>query len=102
MEVGRYCKAYQVKQFRQYAHWRENADAIPRRNSADANKPLMDETEPPALEADDVLYLQENLVVTHGIALNEHVVFDDVTPEWRSFCEQTLDFRPPAELPSEA
>ncbi len=62
----------------------------------------MDERKPRALGDDDVLYLQESLVVTHGIALNEYVVFDEVTPEWRSFCEQALDFRPPADLPPEA
>ena len=100
MELGRYCKAYQVKQFRQYPHWRENTDALPPRDNADPNEPLKDECEPRALEADGVLYLQESLVVTHGIALDEYVVFDDVTPEWRSFCEQTLDFRPPANLSS--
>ena len=98
MEVGRYCKAYEVKRFRQYPHWRENADALPPRDDAGPSEPLKEECEPGALDADDVLYLQESLVVTYGIALDEHVVFDDVTPEWRSFCEQALDFQPPADL----
>jgi hypothetical protein len=101
MEVGRYCKAYQVRRFREYPQWRENADDLPPRDDADANERPMGERHPRALNADEVLYLQESLTVTRGIALNEQVVFDDVTPAWRSFCEETLGFRPPSNLPPE-
>jgi hypothetical protein len=47
------------------------------------------------LRDDDYLFVQENYVVTDGIFLDEHVIFDAVTPEWREFCERTLQFQIP-------
>jgi hypothetical protein len=41
------------------------------------------------------LFVQENFVVTDGIFLDENIIFDDVTPEWKTFCETTLDFSVP-------
>ncbi len=72
--IGKYCKAYLLKQFREYSQWCEN------------NQELTEE---------DVLYLQENYIVTNGIYLDENIIFDDVTPEWREFCHQVLNFQIP-------
>ncbi|MBF2002247.1 MAG: hypothetical protein IGS38_16190 [Synechococcales cyanobacterium M58_A2018_015] len=73
--MGQYCKAYLVKQLRQYPHWGET-------------------TETP-LSEDDVLYLQENYVVTANIFKDEQIVFDQVTPEWTEFCHTVLQFEIP-------
>jgi len=72
--IGKYCKAYLVKQLREYSQWQEN------------NSELTDE---------DVLYLQENYVVTNGIFIDENIIFADVTPEWQEFCHQVLNFQVP-------
>jgi hypothetical protein len=48
-----------------------------------------------SLADDDILYLQENHVVTHGIFKDEHVVFDEVTDEWKAFCHDDLKFEIP-------
>ncbi|NJL61669.1 MAG: hypothetical protein HC903_07380 [Methylacidiphilales bacterium] len=72
--IGKYCKAYLVKQLREYSQWQEK------------EQELTDE---------DVLYLQENYVVTKGIYLDESIIFDDVIPEWQEFCHQVLNFEIP-------
>ena len=40
----------------------------------------------------DVLYLQENYVVTDDIFKNEHIVFDKVDDDWKKFCTDVLQF----------
>jgi hypothetical protein len=46
------------------------------------------------LTDDDYLYLQENLTVTDGIFLDEHIIFANDTPEWREFCKNVLEWEP--------
>lgn len=86
--MGKYCKAHLVKQFRQFSEWTEDIAAI--QNSPD------DTPAKQAFEDDDVLYLQENYVVTNGIFKDEQIVFDRVTPEWQHFCQTVLQFEIPA------
>jgi hypothetical protein len=84
-EMGRYCKAYHARSFRQYGGWVENQEGL-RQTQEGARRELGDE---------DVLYLQEDLTVTDGIFKGDHVVFDRVTPEWREFCAGELGFEAP-------
>jgi hypothetical protein len=89
--MGRYCKAYAVEQLRKFPGWKERLDALaPLENEEDG-------TEQPrtSLADDDYLFLQETFVVTDGIFQDEHVVFDDVTPEWQAFCTGELAFEIP-------
>ena len=74
-EMGRYCKAYLGKDLRAFPGWDEGAGR--------------------EVGEDDILYVQENLVVTGGIFKDEDVVFDRVTPEWTEFCTHTLAFEIP-------
>jgi len=90
--IGRYCKAYHVEQFREFDGWAENVQ------NARKEKQQVDGIEveaPRSLEGGDILYLQEDYTVTDGIFMDEHVIFDNVTPEWKQFCEQTLEFEVP-------
>jgi hypothetical protein len=73
--MGKYCKAYLVLQLRQYQDWSEKSDS-----------PLME---------NDVLYIQENYVVTSNIFKDEQIVFDQVTSEWKDFCHSVLQFEVP-------
>jgi hypothetical protein len=105
--MGRYCKAYAVEQLRKFPGWRERLDALaPIENEEEG-------TEQPrtSLADDDYLFLQETFVVTDGIFQDEHVVYDDVTPEWKAFCSGELAFEipdyaqaeePPVEAAAEA
>ena len=47
------------------------------------------------LTDNDFLYLQENYVVTDGVFKDENIIFDNVTPEWEDFCQNTLGFEIP-------
>jgi hypothetical protein len=89
--MGRYCKAYSVEQLRTFAGWTEKLENLaPLENEEDGT------TQPrTTLAADDYLFLQENYVVTDGIFLDEHVIFDAATPEWQEFCTKELAFEIP-------
>lgn len=71
--MGKYCKAYLLKQFRQFNQWNEDQE----------------------LTEDSVLYLQENYFVTDGIYKDENIIYDNVTDEWKEFCHQVLEFEIP-------
>lgn len=90
--MGRYCKAYPITRFREYEHWKEKAE------NARKEKKEIDGKEvevPRELTENDYLYLHENYVVTDGIYLDENVIFDDVTEEWKKFCDTVLNFEIP-------
>ncbi|NJL35431.1 MAG: hypothetical protein HC840_22090 [Leptolyngbyaceae cyanobacterium RM2_2_4] len=86
--MGKYCKAYLVKQLRQFDHWSEQQTypEQPDEQTTDVNQELAEE---------DILYLQENYIVTNGVFPNENIVFDQVSPEWIDFCQTVLNFSVP-------
>jgi len=98
-KMGRYCKAYPVKQFRQFSQWSEQLQNT-RLDSSDTDnqQPKI----PRRLTEDDFLYLQENYVVTDDIFLDENVIFDSASPEWITFCTEILKFELPAHTAAEA
>ena len=67
-QMGMYCKAYPLERFSEFEGW----DAEPSGTS--------------------FLYLQESLIVTRDIFIDEEVVFDKITPEWAEFCKTVLNF----------
>ena len=87
--MGRYCKAYPVTRFREFGGWVENT-ANRRASEAQTGK-----LESPESTGEDYFFLQETFVVTDGIFLDENVIFDVVTPEWKSFCLDVLKFEIP-------
>lgn len=95
-KVARYCKAYPVGSFRRFRGWTDGAaspsEGAETAEGAEAARSLRD---------DDVLFLHEDFRVTDGIFLDENVVFDDVTPEWKDFCESGLGFSVPSHVADE-
>ncbi|MEM1395097.1 MAG: hypothetical protein AAGG00_17760 [Cyanobacteria bacterium P01_H01_bin.150] len=90
--MGKYCKAYLIKSFRQFEKWTENLENTRKeKQEIDGNEVEVKRV----LTDDDVLYLQENYVVTDGIYKDENIIFDNVTPEWKEFCQKTLEFEIP-------
>ena len=83
--MGRYCKAYPIERFHEFTGWTEHARI---------SEPGADGEEAEASPS-PFLYLQENYVVTDGIFQDEKIVYDQVTPEWISFCKQELKFETP-------
>jgi hypothetical protein len=94
-EMGSYCKAYLVKDLRAYPGWREDLAALrPSTVERDGEEVEVERT---ALAADDVLFVQDDYVVTDGTFKDEHVVFGDVTDDWKQFCRASLGFEVPAD-----
>jgi hypothetical protein len=82
--MGKYCKAYPITRLREFGEWQEHSQNARKENDV-----------PRELTDADFLYLQENLVVTDGIFIDENVIFDNVTPEWIDFCKNVLKFEVP-------
>ena len=98
-EMGKYCKAYLAKDFRKYSAWEENVDNL--RIEKEYKRGEEIEIPRDGLKDDDILYLQENYVVTDGIMKDEHIIFDKVTDEWKEYCTKELDFEIPVYEPIE-
>jgi hypothetical protein len=96
--MGRYCKAYSLKKLREFAGWTEQADnARKEKQRVDGKEVETRRT----LTDDDYVYVQENYVVTDGIFKDENVIFDNVTPAWIEYCQQTLKFEIPVYEPAQ-
>ena len=91
-KMGKYCKAYSLEKLEEFPGWKEKARSFDLESQGASN-------DEPASEAESsrpsFLYLQENFIVTEGIFLDEKVVLDEPTPEWISFCSETLKFEVP-------
>jgi hypothetical protein len=96
-QMGSYCKAYPIERFREFSGWSENSENARKETQQVDGR----EVEAPR-EINDFLYLQEDYRVTDGIFLDENVIFDQVTPEWITYCKETLEFEVPADETSAA
>lgn len=95
-ETRPYCKAYYLRDLRKFSSWSEEAvssNGDP--GGADAPGDEEDATE---LTDDSIVYVHQDFTVTRSMWHGEDVVFDDVTPEWRQFCEEELEFAIPEDL----
>jgi hypothetical protein len=90
--MGRYCKAYQIHRFKEFDGWPSDLRVLTKEKQEIDGAEVEVER---ALGDDDHLYLQENLVVTEGIFIDENIVFDDVSPVWQEFCKARLRFEVP-------
>ena len=89
--LGKYCKAYPLRQFREFAGWTEDAhNARKLRVEIDGKTEELERE----LAETDYFYLQENFTVTDGIFVDEFIIFSNVTPEWIEFCQTKLSFNP--------
>jgi len=79
--MGRYCKAFTTESFRQFPAWR-----------------VLDISSETAPEMPEYFFLHEGLHVTSGIFTDEQIVFNEITPEWESFCHDVLGFAVPSEV----
>ena len=90
--MGKYCKACLIKNLRQFKQWNENLENIREEKQEIDGKEVEIKR---VLADDDFLYLQENYLVTDGIYKDENIIFDNVTPEWKEFCQNDLQFEIP-------
>lgn len=92
-KMGRYCKAYLAKDLRKYPNWEENLDNLRKETEYKDGEDV--EIPRDTLDDEDVLYIQETYIVTDGIMLDEYIIFDHVTDEWKKFCTDDLKFEIP-------
>ena len=88
-----YCKAYLARSFRAFPGWKENASSLRRgKKTVDGTEVQFERNQ---IEDADILYLHDSYVVTDGIFVDEHVVFNNPTEEWKQFCLENLKFSIP-------
>jgi hypothetical protein len=76
----KYCKAYYVKDLRQFSGWSESQAA-----AGDVQD----------LSDNDVVFLHQDFTVTKSMWHNENVLFNQCSPEWEDFCLTVLQFQVP-------
>jgi hypothetical protein len=80
--MRKYCKAYHLRELRQFSGWAQKNEA-----------------NEPELSDNDVVYLWDDFTVVRSPVIpNKGSVFDRVTPEWQHFCTTTLQFAIPEDL----
>ncbi len=80
--MRKYCKAYHLKDLRQFDGWTE------KREEGEAE-----------LTDDDIVYLWDDFtVVKSPVIPDKGLLFDSVTPAWQDFCTVTLQFAIPEDL----
>jgi hypothetical protein len=79
--MHKYCKAYHLKDLRQFNGWVEKR--------AENQAELADET---------ICYVWDDFTVVTSPILENSIIFDNVTPEWQHFCHTTLKFEIPEDL----
>lgn len=94
-KMGRYCKAYPTTKLDEFRGWAKNY-----RESEEQPQVTEDVVgeDGPVTSENDYLFLQENFTVTKGIFMDEDIVFDDITSEWKDFCKNTLNFEVPTDV----
>lgn len=78
----KYCKAYHLRDMRQFSGWEEKPD----------------EQEPDLID-DTIVYLWDDFtVVLSPIIPDKGLLFEEKTPEWQEFCRNILHFEIPEDL----
>lgn len=89
----RYCCAYEISRLREFPRWPKDDSRVAAGNNG---HPSSDSDAESA--ENDVVYVHQDFTVTRLIWHNEDVIFDEVTPEWKDFCVNSLNFRVPDDL----
>ena len=91
-EMGKYCKAYLLKDLRAFDEWIEKPEN-PHQGKKEVDGEEIETIR--KLTDESIVYVQENHVVTYGIYKDENIIFDNVTAEWIEYCQQSLKFEIP-------
>jgi uncharacterized protein len=91
----KYCKAYQLKDLRQYPKWSESKLNWKNDKKADSDDK---ENDIDTFSEDDVVFLHQDYIVTQSIWHDENVIFNQMTSDWVAFCTETLKFKAPDDL----
>lgn len=87
-----FCKAYYLKDFRQFPGWPKNHQATGK-EEPDSGAGVNGSNGEAAVEEDEIAFLHADLTVTKSMWHQTDVIFDQVTPEWKQFCTNVLNFK---------
>lgn len=79
-----YCKAYKISKLKQFSGWVEKL------NSNENNSKKLDDN--------IYLYLHDNYYVTDSIFKDENIIYDDISEDWITFCNEILKFEIPSDI----
>lgn len=80
--MRKYCKAYPLKDLRQFPNWHEQGEA--------GEEKLPDDT---------IVYLWDDFTVVRSpIVTDKGILWTTVTPAWQEFCQAALQFAVPEDL----
>ena len=80
--MRKYCKAYHLKDLREFREWTDKQDN--------------GEVE---LSEDDIVYLCDDFTVVRSPVIpDKGLIFDEITHEWQTFCQEALHFEIPEDL----
>ena len=86
-KIGKYCKSYKLSRLREFPGWTEKAENARRiRKEVDGERVEVARR----LTDEDYVYLHGDFTVTDGIFIDENIIFDDVTAEWKEFCSKLV------------
>jgi hypothetical protein len=92
----KYCKAYHLKDLRQYPawsesriNWKEKKDAKDAKEADQSNGEFTD---------DKIVFIHQDFTVTESMWHNENVIYNQVDEPWREFCSDSLAFKVPTDL----
>jgi len=93
----KYCKAYRLRDFRKFSGWTESKInwTEDKSNTDDGDETGTGDKE---LADDDVAFIHQDFTVTQSMWHNENVIFNEVTPDWKEFCTEVLEFKVPTDL----
>ena len=79
--MRKYCKAYHLRELRQFSDWEEKDAVLPS-----------------TLADDSIVYLWDDYTVVTSPIHHNTVLFQNRTPQWEQFCTQTLQFSIPEDI----
>jgi len=81
-----YCRAYSIEELRTFPEWSD-------RSTGSLPSDQFEE-----FTAGTIVFLQRDFTVTRSLWAHESIIWDRVTPAWRSFCATDLGFRVPSDF----
>jgi len=96
MPERKYCKAYYLKDLRQFPNWTESKINWKAENKGNAAN--NGDTDEPSFSDTDVVFLHQDYTVTRSMWQGENILFNRVNDEWQEFCTTVLDFKVPDDL----
>jgi uncharacterized protein len=91
----KYCSAFHLGDLRRYSAWSEKTLELKKADGKKSNEPAVENE---TLTDEDVVFVHQDYTVTRSMWAGEDVIFDNVTEQWKEFCDKELKFAVPDSL----